>query len=92
MASVAPPATEAPLTAYPNPAQAQLTLQATFSRAQVITLHIHNALGQRILTQRESVPAGRWQKSLEVADWPAGVYLVKVAGDDAQRVLKVLKQ
>ncbi len=92
VASVATITPEKPLTAYPNPAQGQLTLQATFSRAQVITLHVHNALGQRILTQREPVPAGRWQKRLEVADWPAGVYLVKVAGDDAPRVLKVLKQ
>ena len=92
MASVATSSPEAQVRAYPNPAQEQLTLQATFSRAQVITLRVHNALGQLILTQRESVPAGRWQKTLEVADWPAGVYLVHVAGDDAPRVLKVLKQ
>jgi hypothetical protein len=90
--SVAPPATDTRLTAYPNPTQNQLRVQATFDRAQAIHWQVFDAWGQLVHEQHEWVSGGTWQQRCDLSAWPIGVYLIKLASETQHQVVKVIKQ
>ncbi|SDK22724.1 Por secretion system C-terminal sorting domain-containing protein [Catalinimonas alkaloidigena] len=69
----------APLQVYPNPVREQLTVES----AGPTHVRLYNVLGVEVLSRRVE---GRVQ--LSVAHLPAGIYMLHVEGQPAQRLLK----
>jgi alpha-tubulin suppressor-like RCC1 family protein len=79
------PATLYSLKAYPNPVKDRLTI--AFEQ-EISTIALYNLVGQEVMFK--TVNAN--QTSLEMADLPAGTYLVKVNTREGTETLKVIKQ
>ncbi len=69
------------LTAYPNPAHEQLTIQWANALISNSQLDIYNAAG--ILVQSQILNSGSQQISLSVSDLAAGYYTVRLSSSDA---------
>ncbi|MEL7362974.1 MAG: T9SS type A sorting domain-containing protein [Bacteroidota bacterium] len=71
------------LTAAPNPFSASTTLSLTLTNAKNIEAVAYDVLGRRVAVLHEGVlAAGTHALSFEAARLPAGVYVVRVLGDD----------
>ncbi|MEL7362973.1 MAG: T9SS type A sorting domain-containing protein [Bacteroidota bacterium] len=71
------------LTATPNPFAPRTTLSLTLPAAQRIEAVVYNVLGRRVAVLHEGVlTAGTHALPFEAAQLPAGVYVVRVLGDD----------
>ena len=91
VASLASPTPHVQLTAYPNPLTDEVSIQANFSRAQLVTIEVHNFLGQRIFTRSEYVSAGPWHSTIEASNWPSGTYLLSLHGEQESQSVKLIK-
>ena len=80
---------------YPNPAQAQVTIEYQLTQASVVSVEILNVYGQ-ILRQHEATSdaVGKHAQVMDVTDIAEGVYMVKVKyqqdGKDNARILKLV--
>lgn len=72
--------------AMPNPCQHELTLSGVAHAQRIIVL---NAAGQQVLIHE---PNGAEEIYLDVADLPAGLYIVLLERADAHHTLRVVKQ
>lgn len=64
---------------YPNPVQHQATLDFTLPTAAHVKALLYNSLGQ-LMTHWDlgQLPAGIFQKSIPVAEWPKGLYFLQL--------------
>lgn len=69
--------TENALTVSPSPAEDQITIQWPSTGPDAAYLHIYDAQGR--LLQRRVWPAGATEQTMQVAQWPAGLYYTLVA-------------
>lgn len=74
-----------PRLVYPNPASKEVTIEAAFSGKGSVA--VYNLAGQRIFTAE--VPEEK-ALTLKVADWPAGLYLVKINTEGKALIQKLL--
>lgn len=74
------------LEVYPNPAHDNLFIKAgrNISSVQVIDM-----LGKTVVSQKSE---NEKTLQLDVSDFPAGVYFVRVSAGDEQKLIKVIKQ
>ena len=74
---------------YPNPTAGLFNVEVPASKhmAEVI---LYAALGKEV--HRQTIPSGRTEVSLNLSSVPRGVYWVSVRQDNAQGVVKLLKQ
>lgn len=72
--------------AMPNPCKQGLTLSGVAHAQRIIVL---NAAGQQVLIQE---PNGAEEIYLDVANLPAGLYIVLLERADAHHTLRVVKQ
>ncbi len=70
------------ITLYPNPATIQLTIS---SSENITSISITNLLGQTVYSSKYS---GSLQKSVDVAELPSGVYIIKINGAEIRKFLK----
>ncbi len=70
---------------YPNPVSNILNLEYS---ENITKVHVVNILGQQVMTKSMNTT----QTSIDMSSLPAGTYLVKVAADDKEKTIKVLKQ
>lgn len=73
---------------YPNPAQDEVQLELEEASAQRV-LRITDQLGREVY--RRSLGVGQTQTRIDLADFPAGFYLVHVDGAAGSRVEKLVK-
>ena len=79
--------------AYPNPAHRQLTVELQGFKAQELRLQLYSLTGQ--LMAEEQLPHGGGtliQHEMDVSALPAGVYLLKVQGQERVWTREVVKQ
>jgi hypothetical protein len=69
---------------YPNPVSEQFTVESNFEVEQVII----QSMEGRIIKQISDVE--RLSASINVSDYPAGMYIVTVTGKDGTRISKLL--
>lgn len=72
---------------YPNPAQSEIVLELA-EKAENITLEISNLRG--VVVFRDGVLSGRTR--IDVADFPAGLYLVRLFTPEAAMTRLIVKQ
>ena len=76
------------LSLSPNPATNQLTIDN--GKLIIERIEIYNVLGEKVFEKRLSSDIGR--PTISVADFPSGIYFVKVKGEKEERVAKFVKQ
>ena len=72
------------LTLYPNPAnnKVYLSLQLEESENNDLIINITDVTGKLILTESGELNNGELLKEVDVSSWPAGMYTVKIEGDN----------
>lgn len=65
---------------YPNPTRQHSLLQWDDAGNQPVRISLRDALGR--VVRRWELPAGSTQHELSAADWPAGLYLIRVESAD----------
>lgn len=68
---------------YPNPAAGTSHINLDMDKSQHISVEVFNLLGQRVATVFEgSAPAGRSVVPVDASGLTAGIYVVRVVGED----------
>jgi hypothetical protein len=84
------------LQVYPNPSSAGTAAPAVLVRAArpgAATLTVTDALGRPVLVRRLALNAGANAQALpEVAQWPAGVYVLRVQQAGQQQTQKLVRE
>ncbi len=68
------------LDALPNPAHGQFSAVLQLPAAEVVRFSLVNALGVAVRESSEVVPAGRFERSFDVGNLPAGAYFLTAKG------------
>lgn len=69
---------EAPSLIFPNPSSDQLTITLAQAPKQAVQLTVFNRIGQILPVATNQIPAGTIQTNLEVSEWQAGVYFLRL--------------
>ncbi len=77
---------------YPNPTQSELNIETFISEKGALDIQIIDPSGRAIYSEKEEVEAGLYQRTLEIRDYPAGVYYLKITGISGERTLKFIKE
>ncbi len=77
----APPEAAMALWVFPNPAAGEATVRLGLDAPQRVSLAVFDVLGRRVLAEDLGYTAGEVQHRLGAAQLPAGVYVVRLAGD-----------
>jgi hypothetical protein len=79
------------LRAYPNPFNAQTTINYSLAQAGSVTLSIYNIMGQKVATLLDEVqPAGEHKVVWDAKDVTSGVYFYRLTGasiDEARKMV-----
>lgn len=78
--------------AYPNPAAATLHLDVAGAEPGSYSLAAVNLAGQVVAARNISVASGTNDVSLNVQDWAAGLYQLRLSKDGASQTIAVIKQ
>ncbi|MBD3400800.1 MAG: T9SS type A sorting domain-containing protein, partial [Candidatus Coatesbacteria bacterium] len=74
---------------YPSPAADVVALEYEIpAELELVTLTIYELSGRRLSTQTLESNPGRHTLLLDVGDYPRGVYLARLAGEEASRTLR----
>lgn len=72
------------ITAYPNPTSGLLQLKGI---SEVVTISVYNAVGAVVQTIRSE----NITENIDLSEFEAGMYLVKVSGENREIVLRIVK-
>ena len=77
---------------YPNPVRSEVTAFINPARPQKVVINITNLSGQVIRTKSAFYKEGNTGVTFALDDIPAGVYFLRVSGEDFSDVQKLVKQ
>jgi PKD repeat protein len=80
------------ITLYPNPANDVINLLVNSKEDVDGNVSILDISGKKVYTETVTFNAGEQQVTLPVNNLPAGVYLVKMTSDSAQKTMKFIKE
>ena len=75
---------------FPNEFDQQLSISYQVNRGEIQSLSIRNALGKAVALEESPAQKGEW--TLASADWPAGIYYLRLQTDEQKRVYKIRKK
>jgi hypothetical protein len=79
------------LDTWPNPVIKSLNVSLELPSASQVSVEILSTHGQRLSAEQFSAPAGTLNHALEMSQWPAGFYVVRVQSDFGIAVKKIIK-
>ncbi len=74
---------------YPNPANTQVSIEATLKQAGDVQIVVMNNLGQAVIRQTEAATQVL-NATLNISNLPAGIYLIQVSSGDASTTQKLI--
>jgi len=81
---------------YPNPARTEMNLQIDVSQRSDYQVRMYNKLGELVLEQEISERSFnrdlRWRQTMNLSEFAAGVYILKVGNGQDQRAIRVVIQ
>ena len=80
------------LNVYPNPASAFVKLSLNLKEAKDLQIRIVNIMGQELASRNYSSASGAQIVSLNVSDYPKGVYIVELIADGVHTKKQFVKQ
>jgi hypothetical protein len=86
------PSNELSLSVFPNPATSTLHLQLRHAQSTQGKLQIENLSGQTLHTEALNLGPALQSWRVNVADWPSGVYVVRLQAGGQQVVRKFVKE
>jgi hypothetical protein len=75
---------------FPNPATNYSTVKISSPKPQIVTLSVTNLLGMKLMSQTFSLGEGENQISINLSDFPNGIYLVNVFAGNQNQILKLI--
>jgi hypothetical protein len=76
---------------FPNPVQEWVTITwENTGAATTLDLEVYHLNGQRML--QKQLNAAQQRELFSVQQWPAGIYLVKIANDSQQAIQRITVQ
>ncbi|MEM9932488.1 MAG: T9SS type A sorting domain-containing protein, partial [Bacteroidota bacterium] len=84
------PVEELSVSAYPNPATEQVVLDIFLPTSSYYRLEVVNKLGQSMYVSSLPNSSPSLRRTIAVAEWPAGLYLIKVGDAREQITYKLL--
>lgn len=81
---------EVVLSPYPNPATSEFSIDWIMPAAQSVRVMVFRLDGSLVFEQTLDVPAGLTQFKVNSSLWANGLYVVRVAGVQSQKVYKVV--
>ena len=79
-------------TLFPNPTTSTLHLQLQHAQSTQGKLQIENLAGQTLHTEDLNLSPALQSWEVDVADWPSGVYVVRLRAGAEQVVRKFVKE
>lgn len=80
-----------PMAVFPNPVQEWVTVTwENTGAATTLDLEVYHLNGQRML--QKQLNAAQQKELFSVQQWPAGIYLVKIANDSQQAIQRITVQ
>jgi alpha-tubulin suppressor-like RCC1 family protein len=79
------------LKAYPNPTADALTLEYDLTENGLVQTTISNTIGQIICSQKANKTSGEQYDPINLASYPAGVYLITVYTNNLRNTIKIIK-
>jgi len=76
---------------FPNPASGNAQIDILSSQERNLQIRVFDAIGQLIYEQDAQTQIGHQLIQLPAQDWPAGLYLIQVAGPDFQQTKELIK-
>lgn len=83
--------TQLPLKAYPNPVTDYFTVDVTAASAETGQLEVYAPNGTLLLQQQAYLLPGTVSVQIPSANWPVGVYSVRITGGSSEGWVKVVK-
>lgn len=79
------------LSAFPNPVLDQLTIRADLVQSDKLTIEVLNIAGQVVYSENVMANAGFSQHIVSFEGFDQGVYLVRLSGSYASKILRIVK-
>lgn len=76
---------------FPNPASGNAQIDILSSQERDLQIRVFDAIGQLIYEQDAQTQIGHQLIQLPAQDWPAGLYLIQIAGPDFQQTKELIK-
>ncbi|MFK7946029.1 MAG: T9SS type A sorting domain-containing protein, partial [Saprospiraceae bacterium] len=70
------------LTLMPNPTRNYVDIRFDNIKSQPVEIVLYNKTGQRVYQQMTNIGVGNHTERLDLGNLPAGVYMVRIAGED----------
>ncbi|MCB0637924.1 MAG: T9SS type A sorting domain-containing protein, partial [Lewinella sp.] len=80
------------VTLAPNPSAGMANLSVTFNETVDARVSVHNMLGQQAWQAAPQRGVRQLNETIDLQNWPAGIYLVRVQANDQVKVVKLVKQ
>ena len=77
---------------YPNPTTDIISINASEIENSDYTLSLNNNIGQTILSERIAVENNKLEKTISIAEFPAGIYFLVVNTSKSRIIKKIIKQ
>ncbi len=80
------------LSVYPNPTSGNFQVEFASIKSVTVQISVLNILGEEIIRLEKETIANAYQKSINLEQYPSGVYLVNVKADGQSFVQKIVKE
>ncbi|HHG86310.1 MAG TPA: T9SS type A sorting domain-containing protein [Bacteroidetes bacterium] len=75
----------------PNPAQKELVLHISAQEASSLSVQARDQMGRLVQTFSNKLSLGEHTLKLDIQNWPAGIYFLRIQAADMEKTIKVMK-
>jgi hypothetical protein len=75
---------------FPNPSEGIFTVNFTSPKVSDYTIEILNPIGQVVYSEQVKQASGMIRKEIDLSNQPAGLFLVKISGENGAVIQKIL--
>ncbi len=76
--------------AFPNPADDVLNIEVQGNQRRLLHIELSDLQGKMLLSQDWEIEAGSSDRQIQVAEWPAGVYLLQLRHEQGRLVRRIV--
>ncbi|WCL80398.1 T9SS type A sorting domain-containing protein [Saprospira sp. CCB-QB6] len=76
---------------FPNPASGNTQIDVLSTKERDLQIRVFDAIGKLVYEQDAQTQIGHRLIQLPAQDWPAGLYLIQIAGPDFQQTKELIK-
>lgn len=78
------------LKVFPNPtSNGVINLQFNYNNEEEITVRIYNLIGKEVLSEKTPSSNGFYEKTVDLSDYPKGIYIVEISNGTQKQTKRV---